>query len=194
MRERVLTLGDMTPPHPRKPEPLGSEWPADPTRVTEVQGGWPSAGGCRVRVDADAPLAPRRAPQEAQRERVGQACFEARDTGQVDSCAGRRGQPGRFPEGELGRPCEAHAALPPPAGQARNYQGVPRPGSEPGPARALQPGSVSYPERKRTEVTWVTPLPHTRPSRALRSSRRCSVTTLRARMSARSGSPSPGPT
>lgn len=60
-----LPLWERTPPHPRKSELLGLEWPADPVQVTEAQGGWGSAPGCRDRVEANPPPYPTRCPQEA---------------------------------------------------------------------------------------------------------------------------------
>lgn len=122
-------------------------------------------------------------PRETQLEGGRQASFKAEGPG-----TGRR-QPGRSREGELGARRGAargpRGSLPPSGGHTPNYQSVPRhsathpgPGSSardsPAPSLSLfQKGSEERSQRS-------SPCLSSRPSRALRSSRRPSVTHLRA--------------
>lgn len=94
-------------------------------------------------------------------------------------------------------PCEAHAALFFPCwpGSELPERSASWVQARSRVFRAVQPRSLPHIQKASEQRSYgSSPWLSTRLSRALRSSRWCSVTILRARMSARSGSPLPGPT
>lgn len=185
VRGRILSLGEGTPPSPRKQGRLGLERPQIPPREAAApQEGAQTPDWGRLSPRPRVPL-----PPPALRKPRDRGEGEGRDAEHADSLPGgawSRELP-RSREGGSRLAAELRAArealcCPLPAGPSISSAAAPPGQPVPAPPRRAAPLLTSHPEGKSLEVVWLFPGPSTRPRRAPRSSHWPFLTSLRAGM------------